>query len=153
MTSFPQTGSASVEINAIPEVVWNLVSDVTRMPEWSPECIRAEWADGERSAKVGAEFHGYNRLGALEWDMRCVITECDPGRRLSFSVPPDSPHATLWCFEFTPSGTGTRLTESFDAPIINVEGSVANYPERGEMLVEGARTTLQNIKLTAEAHG
>jgi uncharacterized protein YndB with AHSA1/START domain len=153
MTSFPQTGSASVDIDASPDAVWNLVSDVTRMAEWSPECIRAEWVDGASSAKVGAESHGYNRLGTLEWDMRCVITECEPRRRFAFSVPPDSPHATLWRFDLTPAGTGTRLTESFDAPIINVEGSVGNYPERCEMLVEGARTTLQNIKLTAEAQG
>jgi uncharacterized protein YndB with AHSA1/START domain len=151
MTSFPQTGSASVDIDASPEVVWNLVSDVTLMPQWSPECIKAEWVDGASAPKVGAEFHGYNRLGSVEWNMRCAITECEPGRRFAFSVPPDSPHATLWRFELTPAGTGTRLTESFDAPIINVEGSVGNYAERCEMLVEGVQTTLQNIKTTAEA--
>jgi uncharacterized protein YndB with AHSA1/START domain len=152
MTAYPQSGSASVDIDATPEVVWSLITDVTRMAEWSPECIRAEWVDGVNAPKVGAEFHGYNRLGTLEWDMRCVITECEPIQLFAFSVPPESPHATLWRFEITPYGTGSRLTESFDAPIINVEGSVGNYPERCEMLVDGARTTLQNIKATAEAN-
>jgi uncharacterized protein YndB with AHSA1/START domain len=151
MTSYPQSGSASVDIDASPEVVWNLITNVTRMAEWSPECIRAEWVDGASAPKVGAEFHGYNRLGNVEWDMRCVITTCEPVRHFAFSVPPESPVATLWHFELTPIANGTRLTESFDAPIINVDGSVGNYPERCEMLIEGARTTLQNIKTAAEA--
>jgi hypothetical protein len=151
MTSYPQSGSVSIDISATPDVVWSLITDVTRMADWSPECIRAEWVDGASAPKVGDEFHGYNRLGTVEWDMRCVITECEPVRRFAFSVPPESPHATLWRFELAPTDSGTRLTESFDAPIINVEGSVGNYPERCEMLIEGARTTLQNIKTTAEA--
>jgi len=151
MSSYPQSGSVSVDIGAAPDAVWTLITDVTRMKEWSPECVRAEWVDGANAPGVGAEFHGYNRLGTVEWDMRCVVTECEPPRRFAFSVPPESPHATLWRFELTATDTGTRLTEFFDAPIINVEGSVANYPERCDMLVEGARTTLQNIKSTAEA--
>jgi hypothetical protein len=151
MTAYPQSGSTSIDINATPNVVWSLISDVTRMADWSPECIRAEWVDGANTPRVGAEFHGYNRLGTVEWDMRCVITECDPVRCFAFSVPPESPHSTLWRFELTPIGSGTRVTESFDAPIINVEGSVGNYPERCDMLIEGARTTLQNIKTTAES--
>ncbi len=151
MTSYPQSGSASVDIHATPEVVWNLITDVIRMAEWSPECIRAEWVDGASAPKVGAEFHGYNRLGTVEWDMRCIITECERLRRFAFSVPPHSRDATLWRFDLLPTDTGIRLTESFDAPIINVEGSVGNYPERCDILIEGARTTLQNIKSTAEA--
>ena len=153
MTGFPQSGSTSIEIDARPEAIWALITDVERMAEWSPECVRAEWMDGAKAIAVGAEFHGYNRNEKFEWDMRCVVTECEPGRTFAFSVPPNSEHATHWRFELTAVENGTRLTESFDAPLINVAGSVANYAGRFEMLLEGARTTLENIKRTAEARG
>ncbi len=36
--------AAAEEVVAVrPELVWDLVADVTRVGEWSPECIRAAW--------------------------------------------------------------------------------------------------------------
>ena len=35
------TATAEEAVAARPELVWNLVADVTRVGEWSPECIRA----------------------------------------------------------------------------------------------------------------
>jgi hypothetical protein len=151
MATFPQQGSASIEIRATPEAVWDLISDITRMGEWSPECVRAEWVDGANRAGLGARFHGYNRRGQMEWDVPCVVTVCERARTFAFDVPPDSPVATRWRFDVTPSDRGTMLTESFDAPIINVEGSVANYEGRFEALVAGVETTLARVKVAAEA--
>ena len=37
------TAAAEEVVAARPELVWNLVADVTRVGEWSPECIRAAW--------------------------------------------------------------------------------------------------------------
>jgi len=34
---------ASVVIEAPPEAVWSVISDVTRVGEWSGECRRGEW--------------------------------------------------------------------------------------------------------------
>jgi len=55
-----------------------------------------------------------------------------------------------WRFEFASAGSGTRLTESFDAPLINVAGSPANFEGRFEMLAEAIRTTVANIRAAAE---
>ena len=79
MSPFPQQGSASIEIRAAPEIVWELVADITRMGEWSPECRRAEWEDGATGPAVGAHFHGYNRAGSFEWDVPGIVTECERG--------------------------------------------------------------------------
>ena len=51
----------------------------------------------------------------------------------------------------TSNGTGTALTESFDAPLINVDGSAANFEGRYEMVVEGVGATIANVKAAAEA--
>ncbi len=59
---------------------------------------------------------------------------------------------THWRFDFAPSadGTGTTLTESFDAPRINLAGAPSNFEGRYEMLIAGMTTTLGNIKAAAE---
>ena len=56
MTDFPEHGSASIEINASPEAVWALVADITRMGEYSPECVHAAWENGFTGPEVGAHF-------------------------------------------------------------------------------------------------
>ena len=40
-----ETGGASVVIHADADLLWSMVSDVTRVGEWSPETERAEWLD------------------------------------------------------------------------------------------------------------
>lgn len=59
-------GGATVRMDADPERVWDRVSDITRMGEWSPERERAEWLEGTGAA-VGACFRGYNRRGKVRW--------------------------------------------------------------------------------------
>ena len=151
MKTYPQQSSASIEVRAEPEIVWALVADITRMGEWSPECVRAEWEDGATGPVVGAHFHGYNRAGTFEWDVPGIVTECDPGRLFAFAVPREGAMVNAWRFEFAPSAEGTTLTESFDVPAINVEGSPANFDGRFEMLVNAINTTITNIKTAAEA--
>jgi uncharacterized protein YndB with AHSA1/START domain len=148
---FPQQSSASIDINASPEVVWELVADITRMGEWSPECVRAEWEDGATRPEVGAHFHGYNKAGTFEWDAPGIVTRCETGKVFEFAVPRDAPTTNRWCFEFASHAGGTTLTESFDAPMINVEGSAANFEGRFEMLAKAIEKTIANIKNAAEA--
>lgn len=150
MPTYPEQSSASIEVNAAPEVVWGLIADITRMGEWSPECVRAEWEDGATGPAAGAHFHGYNRAGTFEWDAPCIVTECEPGKVFAFTVPRDGTTKSQWRFELAPSGAGTALTESFDVPRINVEGSPANFEGRFESLVEGIKATIGNIKAAAE---
>ena len=151
MTQFPEKSSASIEVNAAPEVVWQLVADITRMGEWSPECWRAEWNGDATEPAVGAHFHGYNRAGTFEWDAPCIVTDCEPGKVFAFQVPREGAVVTRWRFEFAPSGSGTTLTESFDAPMINVEGAPSNFEGRFEMLDGAIKKTIANIKAAAEA--
>jgi len=59
------TGAARIEIDAAPVAVYALVSDISRMGEWSPECYRCEWLGGATTAAIGAKFRGHNRLGKV----------------------------------------------------------------------------------------
>ena len=52
---------ASIEIDASPETVYAMVSDITRMGEWSPEAVGGRWVDGG-TGQVGDWFVGENEL-------------------------------------------------------------------------------------------
>ena len=111
----------------------------------------AEWEDGASGPAVGAHFRGYNKAGTFEWNAPGVVTDCESGRIFAFVVPREADTTNRWCFEFAPTAEGTTLTESFDAPMINVEGSPANFEGRFEMLAKAIEKTIANIKDAAEA--
>ena len=71
MTVHGMHREASIEINASPEAVYDLVSDLPRMGEWSPENIGGEWQDGG-SGQVGDRYIGHNRAGERAWSVLCI---------------------------------------------------------------------------------
>ncbi len=148
------TGSAVIEIAAPPAVVWSAVTDVTRMGEWSPECVAARWAGGATGPAVGAEFEGDNvvKVGGRaikKWTTTSKVTACDPGRLFEFVAE----GFTTWRYEFAPSGTGTRVTESFSYEANGLKGFFYDkVVRRPRAMGRGMQRTLERIKasLTAE---
>ena len=96
----PEVGSATILIAAPPDEVYDLIADVTRIGEWSPECVRAEWVGGSTEAVPGARFHGWNEAGTFQWDVPCVVVEAERGRVFSFRAPVDLDTATTWTYAF-----------------------------------------------------
>ena len=74
-----ETLSASTEVRASAEQVYAVVSDITRIPEWSPETKRAEWLTPER-------FRAWNRRRLGRWKTEANITAAEPGHEFSFIV-------------------------------------------------------------------
>ena len=66
-------------IEASPEQLYDLVSDLPRMGEWSPESEGGAWRGGATKAVVGAKFRGHNRIGWRRWATTCTVTEARPG--------------------------------------------------------------------------
>ena len=107
-------GEAEAVVPASPAQVWAVLTDVTRVGEWSHECHTAQWDDGTDRPRVGATFRGSNRTGRNRWTRVCTVTECVPGVRFAYvtsgGVPPDS---TAWTFVLTAEGPGTRIRQAF----------------------------------------
>ena len=159
MSGDERSGQASVTVQAPPERVWALVTDVTRMGEWSPENERGEWVDGATGAVVGARFKGYNRRGKSKWSTTCEITEADPGRSFVFVTGGATKPNTWWRYRFEPVEGGTLVTESFE--MVKPLGAFSRWltkattgvTDRRADMEEGIRTTLANLKQAAEAGG
>ena len=107
-------GEASVVVQASAERVWDLVTDVTRTGEWSPENTGAVWLDGATGPGVGTRFKGTNRRGKTKWASTCEIIAADPGREFAFATGGAAKPETVWRYVLEPLGESeTRITESF----------------------------------------
>jgi hypothetical protein len=104
------TGEARVHVDAVPEKVYDIVSDVTRMGEWSPETTECEWLDGATGPAVGARFKGKNKRGIITWSTKPSVSVADPGREFSFVVG----NETRWTYRFEPDSNGTQIIETFE---------------------------------------
>ncbi|WP_431929663.1 SRPBCC family protein [Amycolatopsis tucumanensis] len=99
-------------VDAPPERVWALVSDIGLMPAMSDELQSVEWVDGATGPAVGARFVGRSKHEALgEWATTSEIVEFEPGRVFAWAVgEPAEPSAT-WRFRVEPRDGGTELSQ------------------------------------------
>jgi uncharacterized protein YndB with AHSA1/START domain len=106
------TVEVPIEIDASPERVWAIVSDIEVMPGASPELQAVEWLDGRSGPGLGARFAGHNRHEAFgQWSTTSVIVEYDPPRAFAWAVgDPEEPSAT-WRFILEPRDGGTLLRQ------------------------------------------
>ena len=103
MTVHGMHREASIEINASPEAVYDLVSDLPRMGEWSPENLGGEWQDGG-SGKVGDRYIGHNRTAERAWSVPVLVTVAERGRCFEFVTRPDEGPYVRWTYRLEPSG-------------------------------------------------
>jgi uncharacterized protein YndB with AHSA1/START domain len=151
-----ETGEATITVRAEPDRLWAMVTDVSRMGEWSPETERAEWLDGASEAVVGARFKGHNRRGKAKWFTVCEVIEAEPGRVFAFAVGGAAKPSTVWRYQFAPKPEGTEVTESFELTKALGFSSrlltrmTTGVRDRRADLEDGARTTLVALKQAAE---
>jgi uncharacterized protein YndB with AHSA1/START domain len=105
--------AVSTDIAASPQAVWELVADLPRMGEWSPENEGAEWLHGARGATVGATFKGANRHGTRSWTTKGTIVAADPGRTLAFRITVAGLKIAEWRYELVATEQGCTVTETF----------------------------------------
>jgi hypothetical protein len=150
--------------------LYAMVSDVTRMGEWSPVCRSCEWdtgaaAEGSAAAIVGAWFTGHNVDEGREWDTHCEVIAADPGREFAFAV---AGTFVRWTYTFEPTvvagseggRVGTALTETWEPQPDLLAFYALQYGEdqvqavldaRAATAKAGIAATLAAIKAAAEA--
>ncbi len=101
------------EIAASPEAVFDAITDISRIGEWSPECVSCEWIDGATGPALGAMFDGHNRSadGTKEWTTQARITTFDRPTAYVFDCLSRDFHFATWGYEIEPTEEGCRVTE------------------------------------------
>ena len=148
-------GAVTVHVTAPAGRCWDLVTDISRIGEFSPETFEAEWLPGASGPGVGARFRGHvrrNGRGPVYWTT-CTVVASDPGREFAFSVAgPGGGTVNTWRYVLRPQADGTDITESFelsDMLVTRVYWLLAGRARRRSNL-SGMRVTLEKIKAAAE---
>ncbi len=152
--------SVEVEIDAKPEQVWSLVSDIDLPARFSEEFMGAEWLD---EPAVGASFQGRNQIaGFREWTTTSTVTAWRPGREFAWTIGgPDDPPSASWRFQVLPQAGSTRLRfsmvlgpgESYLTQAIEKrpERQAAIISSRQDQHRANMRLTVEGIKTLAES--
>jgi len=154
------TGEVTLSIAAPPEEVWALVTDVTRIGEFSPETFEGKWTRGSTGPEVGASFAGHvrrNGVGPVYWSP-CHVTVCQPPTAGStavfeFAVGTDSVSLNNWGYRIATDGVGgSTVTEYFQlkaALPMRIYWLLLGW-SRGRTNARGMRTTLERMKAVLE---
>ena len=147
--------SCDVVIEAAAERVYEMVADMPRMGEWSPETQRVEWLEGSSGPAEGARFIGHNVTGPrglIKWSRRGRVLAAEPGREFAFATEEGGKEGVVWRYRFEPIEGGTRVTESYEVRKIPTWARIMDVPtNRVRQLREGMQHTLQQLKSAAES--
>jgi uncharacterized protein YndB with AHSA1/START domain len=142
---------AQIDINAPVATVWALVSDLSRMPQWSPQCRMMRPLGPLRQ---GTRTINLNRRNYAFWPTTSTVTEVIREKKVAFRV---NANGTVWSYELEPTDVGTRLVESRHAengvkPLSNmtINALFGGVPGFERELVDGMNQSLARIKVAAE---
>ena len=145
---------AEATIAAPPDRVWALVTDTSRMPDWSPELVRMLPLKGG-GMRRGQWYLGINRRKGVVWPTRNVVGVLEPGRSLAWDT---TSSGARWIWELSPSGEGTRVVHRRPVPerLTLVSGLFARFflggvADHADELEAGMARTLERLKAVAEA--
>ncbi|MFN2594257.1 MAG: SRPBCC family protein [Actinomycetota bacterium] len=149
----------SIHISAPPEVVWELITDVKRHPEFAGDQSITKVIHFDGPLEVGARWTADEKIGPMKFTAPSEVTVLtDPVEFGWKSFPPakDEDHQAQvhWVYRIAPEGNGVQLT-------LEMSGTA---PKKGlgmikfQRLLVGAErknprdmmTSLQNIKAAAE---
>jgi hypothetical protein len=145
----------SETVAADANTVYDLISDITRMGEWSPENTGGQWIRGATGPTVGAWFKGTNRNGARKWSTKCQVTAAEPGSYFAFLVRFGPYTPARWGYRIEPTSDGCVVTEEWTDQrprwLVLVYPWVLGIKDRAGRNRENMAKTLAALKRTAEA--
>ena len=141
----------SVDVGASPEVVWDFVSNLRRIPEWI-EDTRAMLTVEPEPAQQGTVYRERSRIvGPLSQVTTWKISEFDPPRFQKHDGQVSMMAATSVSFGLEPSAGGTKFTLVFEYTPGNPLSSLSDGLFLKRNLQSGFQRSLENLKRLLEA--
>ena len=144
---------AETTIAAPPDRVWATLTDLRRMPEWSPELLRmVPLRPG--GLRVGQQYVGLNRRKAVIWPTRSVVAVVEPEQTLAWDTRSSG---ARWIYELSAEGSGTRVVQRRPVPrgitLLSrffAPAFLGGAEEHAEELERGMEETLARLKAALE---
>ncbi len=147
----------TIDIDAPPGDVWQMVTAMDRYGEWSSENAGGYWRrgdDGEPgTGQVGDVFVGVNRRDDEEWKAPVEIVRRAEHEDFAFVTGGLDHNIALWRYQLEPTDGGTRVTESWTLRQLSprmVENGPSEVERRKHNAVTSMRATLEAMKAAAE---
>jgi len=145
---------ADATIDAPADRVWDLLTDLSQMPDWSPELVRMVPLK-RGGLREGQWYLGINRRKAVVWPSRSVVAVVEPGRSLAWDTKSSG---ARWIWELIPEGDRTRVVHRRPVPrALTPIGKVfaasflGGADEHADELEAGMAQTVSRLKAAAEA--
>jgi uncharacterized protein YndB with AHSA1/START domain len=146
---------ATVRIEAPPERIWSIVTDIAGMGRLSPECTGGAWLDGATVPAVGARFKGHNKRGFARWSTTNTVVTAEVNQEFAFETKQS---AARWRYVLTPDGTGTTVTETRElfgerskVAVIFTKLMLGGEDGHTDELRRGMQESLRKLKALAES--
>jgi len=96
------------------DVIYAVISDVTRTPELSPEVVSCVWVTDD-GPTVGARFRAKNKTRrGPSWSNTPEVITADAGREFAFVRRERMFGELVWRFQLEQVDTGTTVRESYE---------------------------------------
>lgn len=100
-----------IRIEAPPQRVWELVSDIGLLPSLSTELQAVEWLD-DGGLTLGARFRGRNKHPSFgEWETTSYVVGYEPERTFAWAVQDPKTPSASWRFSLEAQDGGTELSQ------------------------------------------
>ena len=139
------------KISAPPQEVWEIISDLESMGNLSPENSGGRWGKGVTGVEKGAIFRGKNKNGFRQWSTKVLITECEPPKKLSFSLRVGGKEWCEWSYQIDEVEDGCVVTESWTDMRTKLQEKigwlVSGVSDRASHNLKNMEVTLENLSL------
>ncbi len=155
-TSFKALLERQIAIETTPSVVWEIIRDIRRMSQWSPQVISVKLREPDDDIRLGSTFTNLNHQGELEWITHGEVVRYEPEKEVAFRI---AENYAIWSFSISADGAGaTVLTQRRETPdgisqlsLELTESHLGGQEAFTELLEAGMEQTLAAIKACAEA--
>lgn len=105
----------TIFILARPEVIWSMVSDPARAPEWMPD-IRERRLLTPPPLTAGARWEEHGLLRGKPYQVKCEVTLWEPPTRMAYRQIPAGRRDYDWLetVRILPTGDGSEVTLSLE---------------------------------------
>ncbi|MEV0670060.1 SRPBCC family protein [Mycobacterium sp. NPDC050441] len=155
-TTFKALLERRITIETTPSAVWDIIRDVRRMPQWSPQVVSVKVRDPDGDIRLGSTFTNLNHLGELEWITHGEVVRYVPEQEIAFRI---AENYAIWSFSISADGAAaTVLTQRRETPdgisqlsLELTESHLGGQQAFTELLEAGMEQTLTAIKACAES--
>ncbi len=145
-----------VVVDSPATIVYDLLADISRMAQWSPEVTSCHWVRGASVAQPGARFRGWSRKGWRRWSTLSVVTVAERGSVFEWRVSFVGRPVATWRYAMIPNNecsTTVRETvlDERGAVLRRVSPFITGSKDRRHRNDETMNVTLERLKAAAEA--